>query len=101
MFDNITSVRESNVRRRGSSMMVSIFLHGALIGIAAVATYVRAHMPASEEPVTVQFRAAPPPPPPPPPPAGHKPKTPPQTPNTVQPRQAPRQIVQTRDPPKL
>src|SRR3989442_13998786 len=100
MFDTITSVRESNARRRGSSMVVSIFLHGALIGIAAIATYVKAHLPTKEEPVTVQFRA-PPPPPPPPPPAGHKPKTPRQTPKTVQPRQTPRPMVQPRELPRL
>src|SRR3954471_12412793 len=74
MFDEITSAGPRRGRRTANSMLVSVLLHGAVIGLAAVATYVKAHAPVKEEPVAVTFRTAPPPPPPPPPPAPREPQ---------------------------
>jgi protein TonB len=76
MFDNITATRAKG--RTGTSLVVSVLLHGGVIVLALGLAYARAHMPKkTEQAVAVQFRPpAPPPPPPPPPPAGHKPKTP-------------------------
>ena len=97
MFETLTTSRKAS---SGTSMFVSLLLHGLVIALAAALTYARAHMPKTEEPVAVTFRTAPPPPPPPPPPAGHKPKTPRQTPKVpITPKPRP-QIVQPKEPPK-
>src|SRR3954464_9751092 len=102
MFDEITSAGPKRGRRTANSMVVSVFLHGAVIGLAAVATYVKAHAPVKEEPVNVTFRAAPPPPPPPPPPpAGHEPKTQRTTPKPTTPKVPPRTMVQPKEPPRV
>jgi len=65
MFDTITAPRAK--RRAGTSMAVSILLHGAVVAAAFGLAYARAHMPktAAVE-VPVAFRPPPPPPPPPP-----------------------------------
>jgi protein TonB len=97
MFDTITADRPKS--RRGTSMMVSILLHGAAIALAIVFTYVRAHMPKQEQAVEVVFRP-PPPPPPPPPPAARKAKTPRQTPKIV-PKAPTQNLVQPKEVPKL
>src|SRR3954465_11617261 len=81
MFDEITSAGPRRGRRTANSMIVSVLLHGAVIGLAAVATYVRAHAPVKEEPVAVTFRTAPPPPPPPPLPSAPPPPPPPPPPS--------------------
>ena len=97
MFDGITT-KSGNGARRGSSMVVSIVLHGVIVALALVITYVHAKMPKEEAPVTVVFHA--PPPPPPPPPAGHK-KT---TPHTEKKKpitpKIPNQIIQPKEQPK-
>src|SRR5438067_3855653 len=98
MFDTITAARAKS--RRGTSMLVSILLHGAAIGLAVAFTYVRAHMPKQEQAVDVVFRP-PPPPPPPPPPAARKPKTPRQTPKVVPKTQPTQQLVQPKELPKV
>ena len=43
MFDNITAT--SAKRKTGTSMVVSILLHGAVIAAAFLFAYARAHMP--------------------------------------------------------
>src|SRR5207302_4445753 len=101
MFDAITSAGPKRGRRAANWTVVSILLHSTVIGLAAVATYVKAHAPVKEEPVNVTFRAAPPPPPPPPPPAGHKPKTQRTTPKPTTPKVPPRTMVQPKEQPKV
>jgi protein TonB len=97
MFDTITATRAKT--RRGTSMLVSILLHGAAIALAVAFTYVRAHMPKQEQAVDVVFRP-PPPPPPPPPPAARKKTTPRQTPKIV-PKAPTQTIVQPKELPKV
>src|SRR6267378_1064355 len=97
MFDTITATRAKT--RRGTSMLVSILLHGAAIALAVAFTYVRAHMPKQEQAVDVVFRP-PPPPPPPPPPAARKKTTPRQTPKIV-PKAPTQTMVAPKELPKL
>ena len=76
MFDQITSGGMSGALR-GSSMLVSIAAHGALVAVALALAYYKVHAPKTAEPVVVTFRA---PAAPPPPLAGHRTRTPRETP---------------------
>ena len=101
MFDNITATG-LKARRRGTSLLVSILLHG-LIVLVAIFTYKQARKMAAEEAVAVTFRPVPStaPPPPPPPPKAHKRKTPRTKPKTPQPKVPVRAIIQPKEPPKV
>src|ERR1700682_820869 len=96
MFDNITAPEAK--RRAGTSMAVSIALHGAAVALAFAFAYVKARMPKTvEAPVAVTF---PPPPPPPPPPPAARHKT---TPREIKPKQefTTQTVIQPKEIPKV
>jgi TonB family protein len=97
MFDQITSGGVSGALR-GSSMLVSIAVHCAFIAITLAFAYYKVHAPNPPEPVVVAFRS---PPPPPPPLAGHRTRTPRETPKRrVTPKVPPTSIVQPKERPQ-
>jgi protein TonB len=69
MFDLITGKVTHAPRPRATPIVVSIAVHGALVGALFVATLAFVAAPVPEQPTMMAFVAAPPPPPPPPPPA--------------------------------
>src|ERR1700674_4884599 len=97
MFEQITSGSRTGARR-SSSWVVSIVLHGAIIGFALGFSYYKAHYALKEEePVEIKLHAPPPPPPP-----RHK-KTPPrETPkHPVTPKVPRTAIIQPKELPKV
>ena len=98
MFEGITTEGKTGARS-ASSFMVSVVLHGSVIGLALVASIVKANLP-KEEVVQVVFKAPPPPPPPPPP---KKKSTPQQKKVPLIPRTqpTPNQIIQPKEVPKV
>ena len=100
MFEGITIEEGKGGGRRASSFAASVVIHGGVIGLALVASIVKANLP-KEEAVQVVFKAPPPPPPPPPPPAGKKKSTPRETPKRpITPKIQPNQIIQPKEVPK-
>jgi TonB family protein len=87
MFDQITSGGMSGALR-GSSILVSIAAHGALVAVALALAYYKVHAPKTAEPVVVTFRA---PAAPPPPLAGHR--------STRAPRETPKRRATPKVPP--
>src|ERR1700737_188471 len=97
MFDQITSGGMSGALR-GSSLLVSIAAHGALALALAVAYY-KVRAPETTEPVAVTFRA--PAAPPPPPLAGHRTRTPRETPKRrISPKVPPTSVIQPKERPR-
>ncbi len=71
MFESITVQKQGSAKRRATTSLLSLGIHGALIaGAVLLSAAVARHK--TEEPVNVTFFR---PPPPPPPPAGHRAKT--------------------------
>jgi TonB family protein len=97
MFDQITSGGMSGALR-GSSLLVSMALHGAFAVIALALAYYKVHAPQPLEPVVVTFRA---PAAPPPPLAGHRTRPTRETPKRrATPKVPPTSIVQPKERPQ-
>ena len=103
MFDNITTGGQGTGKRKSSSFIFSVGMHGLAVALAVGFTVMKDKFPKAEEPVNVTFRQAapPPPPPPPPPPASRKKKTRPTPTKPTQPRPTLQQIVQPKEVPKV
>src|SRR5258708_39652508 len=94
MFDQSTSGGVSGALR-GASMLVSIAVHCAFVAITVAFAYYKVHAPKPPDLVVVTFRS---PSPPPPPLAGHRTRTPRETPKRrVTPKVPPTSIVQPKE----